>query len=118
MTARKMPVRTHEFNLNGDWTGWNFTAKVNIPLGTFERLQTGKFTEITDVLAGILIDWNFVDESGEPLKAIRKEQGENGKEIEMEVVGPCLETVRLLPVDLGTIVLREITTYIRELPNN
>jgi len=127
MTARKMPVRTHEFELSDDWAGWKFTAKTNIPLGTFERLQTGRFTEVTDVLASILVDWNFVDEEGEPLKALNpKWKNPNGnlssvklpsEEIPQFLTGPCLETVRLLPIDLGTLIMRTVTEHIQILPN-
>ena len=69
----KMPIRTHEFELNGEYIGWKFTARINIPVGTIEQLQTGKMSDIALGLSDILLNWNFVDENGEALKAYRKE---------------------------------------------
>ena len=67
MTERKMPIKTATIALNGDWLGWEFTARTNPPLKLFGDLASGEFDRIIASLAKVLISWNFVDEEGLPL---------------------------------------------------
>ena len=109
----KMPIRTHDFELTGDYTEWKFTARTNIPVGTIEQLQTGKMSDIVLGLSDILLSWNFVDENGEDLKAYHSENGGNKEEL---ITGPCIETIRLRPGDLLVSVTTAIAEHIQTLP--
>jgi hypothetical protein len=61
---RKMPVKARVIELDDEWLGWSFTARMNPPVRIFEDIISGEFARITDGLALIIIDWNFVDEEG------------------------------------------------------
>lgn len=68
----RMPVKTQEIALDGDWAGWRFTVQRNAPLDVLLRLEELK-SDASDlgaliaVLPAIIIRWNFVDTQGEPL---------------------------------------------------
>ena len=95
----KMPVRKQNFELDGDYEGWKFTARINMPMGVLERMGTGKISEINLALSDIALEWNFVDEEGEYLG------------------NPCLDTVRLLPSDLAISMANLITNAVQKVPN-
>lgn len=68
----RMPVKTKEIDLDGEWAGWKFTVKRNAPLDVLLRIEdlktdTANLGGLIDVLPEIVIRWNFVDEAGEPL---------------------------------------------------
>lgn len=81
--ARKLPVKTKVIALSGDYEGWHFTARTNPPLGLILELQErGGVQELMTFLQAVVLDWDFVDESGEPLGP------------------PSRETLKRLPSDL------------------
>lgn len=65
--GRRMPVRTEDFELTGDWVGWAFTAKTSLSMGAGEDLTSGDFERIKKTLAEIIVTWNFVDSEGKAL---------------------------------------------------
>lgn len=64
---RKMPVKTRQIELDGDFAGWEFTARTNPSIAVLEKLQSGKFGMICEALGETVLAWNFVDEEGEAL---------------------------------------------------
>lgn len=64
---RKMPIRTKEIALNGDWAGWTFTGRTNPTMSVLDNLISGNYGRIIEALDQLVIGWNFVDEQGEPL---------------------------------------------------
>ena len=94
MIERKMPIKTATISLNGDYEGWEFTARINPPLRIFGDLSSSEFDRITSALSEVLLSWNFVDEQGVSL-------GE-----------PSEETVGELPVDLATLVASEFAEQV------
>lgn len=64
---RMMPVKSRTIELTEDWDGWQFTARTNPSIGVFEKLQSGDFGLICEALGETILDWNFVDESGDSL---------------------------------------------------
>lgn len=68
----KMPVRTKDIALGGEWDGWTLTVRRNAPLDVVLRLQglatdEGSLAGLIATLPDIIIRWNFVDEQGAPL---------------------------------------------------
>lgn len=63
----KMPVRTKEIKLDGEYKGFTFEANLAIPMKIFSYIQTGQWGLIQMALRQILISWNFNDEEGNPL---------------------------------------------------
>lgn len=64
---RKMPIRSKEITLNGDWAGWTFTGRTNPTMATLDDLISGNYGRIIDALDKLVSSWNFVDEEGQPL---------------------------------------------------
>jgi hypothetical protein len=69
MTERRLPIKTREIKLTGEWEGWNFTARMNPPLDTFFDITSGDLARLVSGIASILIAWNFVDTEGNALLA-------------------------------------------------
>lgn len=70
--AMKMPVRTKEIALGGEWDGWTLTVRRNAPLDVVLRLQglatdEGSLAGLIATLPDIIVRWNFVDTAGAPL---------------------------------------------------
>lgn len=80
---RKMPVRSRRVELDGDFEGWWFEVRVNAPLGVLDDLSTGRYGLVIQALKRIVLDWNFVDEGGEPLGP--GEDGYPTEELPMEL---------------------------------
>jgi len=97
---RKMPIKTAEIKLEGDWEGWNFTARTNPTLGTFADAASGDFDRMAAALSAMVTGWDFVDEEGNPLPQ-PKEEG----------------ATSLLPLDLTSTVISSIMDRIAKLPN-
>lgn len=97
---RKLPVKTAQFDLNGDYEGWNFTARVNPPIGVLRLIVSGEIDKIVSALSQTILDWNFVDERGRAL----------GK--------PSEETIDLLPVDMLTQMAQMLADGIGNVPKN
>jgi hypothetical protein len=66
---RRMPVRTATIVLNSEYEGWQATMRTNPPLRVYEEMQSGTVERVKVALAGVIVDWNFVDEAGEALPA-------------------------------------------------
>jgi hypothetical protein len=66
-TIRKLPIRTRLIELDEEWAGWSFTARMNPPLVVFEQIGSGDLSIIAQALAQILISWNYVDTLGNAL---------------------------------------------------
>ena len=64
---KPMPVKTDTIELDGDYEGWEFEARLNPPLKVFGDLSSGEFARISPALAKIAIRWNFLNEDGTPL---------------------------------------------------
>ena len=94
---RRMPIKLETFQLSGDYEGWEFTARVNPPVGILDELQSGDSERVYSVLSWLIKKWNFVDEDGKPLG------------------DPSPETIRQLPLDLLFMILDKITDKIGEL---
>lgn len=108
--ARKMPVRTREIHLNDEWEGWSFTARVNPPMGIISDMSSGEIDLITESIAKIIVDWNFVDEDGNPLPIPKDIQDENGS-----IIQKAVDTVRLIPIDLLTVVSQAFSEEVAKL---
>jgi hypothetical protein len=61
----KMPVRTRLIECDGDYAGFHAAMRVNISMLTLEVLSKGE--DIYPTVAALIQDWNFVDESGQPI---------------------------------------------------
>lgn len=77
---RRMPVRTKRIDLDGDFDGWWFEVRTNVPAGTLLKLQgmqedesaaLDNLAHVLDFIAGIVIAWNFVDEYGADIPVCR-----------------------------------------------
>lgn len=65
---RRMPVRTITVALQGDYEGFTVTMRSNPPLRTFTEIQSNAdFESLRKIVATLVIDWNFVDEEGQPI---------------------------------------------------
>lgn len=64
-----MPVRTRVATLDGDYAGWNATLRTNPPMRVLTEFSSGQFDRILSALREVVIDWDFVDEEGQPLPA-------------------------------------------------
>lgn len=111
--TRKMPVRTKEIHLNGDWEGWTFTARTNPPMGIISDMSSGDIDLITGSIAKIIIDWNFVDEEGNALPVPKDVFDDNG-----EVLQTAVGIVRSIPVDLLTVVSQSYSEEVAKLSPN
>lgn len=63
----KLPIKTAKLSLSGDYEGWECTVRTNPPLRVFRMLQSDLAEDVIAALAVIILDWNFVDEEGNPL---------------------------------------------------
>jgi hypothetical protein len=65
--ALKMPVKMAKIKLDGDYEGFEFTARTNYSVGMAEEITSGDVGRMIDAFAVIVTDWNFVDEDGKSL---------------------------------------------------
>lgn len=71
----KMPSRIETIALDGNWEGWEFTLRLSIKVGEFERLeevtQGASHVEAVRAMVSFLVErligWNFEDEEGRPI---------------------------------------------------
>jgi hypothetical protein len=95
---RKLPIKTNELKLTGEWEGWDCTVRTNPPISVFADIASGDFDRIVRGIAKIITKWNFVDENG-------------------ELFGPpTLDTVNELPVELITAVANGYVGELTKLP--
>jgi len=95
---RRLPIKTKEIELNGDYAGWTLTVRTNPPISAFGHIASGEFDRIVLGLSRIVRVWNFVDENGDPLEA------------------PSQETIGELPLDLLTAIANKYVTELSALP--
>jgi hypothetical protein len=100
MEQRKLPIKTRDIELTGDYEGWHFTARTNPPMRVLTDLSSGDLNLITEALGGVIVDWNFVDEEGKAM------------------ANPSPEAVRELPVDLAMEVARSFSVEVGKLGGN
>ncbi len=62
-----LPVITKTIELEAPFEGWQFEARINPKLRTVSKLSSGQTDKILEGLGELVIDWNFVDEEGNPL---------------------------------------------------
>lgn len=70
--VRRMPVKTQRIELDGEYTGWWFTVRTNVPWSVLERMQKaeGQLSVVRETLGDVICgEWNFVDEAGNALPA-------------------------------------------------
>jgi hypothetical protein len=95
---RKLPVKRQETSLDGDYEGWKFTFITNPPMGILRRITSGELDDIMFGVGEMVVDWNFVDEEGEPLG------------------DPSPKTMDLLPIDLLVLMAQEIAEKVGQVP--
>lgn len=64
---RKMPIRSKEIELSGEWAGWKFTGRINPPMQSISDIMSGRYDLIIAGLTEVVLTWNFTDENGNPL---------------------------------------------------
>lgn len=67
MNTRLRPVRKAQITLPEPYEGWTATVRTNIPMTCYERLSSGDWDEKIAALAETVLEWNFVDDAGEPV---------------------------------------------------
>jgi hypothetical protein len=67
IAPRAAPVRTAEVVLDGDYEGWRAVVRTNHRFGVLLDMESGDTERVVAALAKIVLEWNFVDEEGEPL---------------------------------------------------
>lgn len=60
-------VRTAQLDLGGDYEGWLVTMRVNPSLAVWEDFSSGDTERYDRALSVLVLDWNFVDDEGQPL---------------------------------------------------
>ncbi|HET7183002.1 MAG TPA: hypothetical protein VFI15_12290, partial [Candidatus Limnocylindrales bacterium] len=95
--TRRMPVRTQRIDLDGDFDGWWFECRVNVPAGTLlllagvtegDAAALANLSCVLNFLAAIVVGWNFVDEDGADLPVGRA----GCDRLPPELVQACMET--------------------------
>ena len=64
---RKAVVKSRKVELSGDWEGWWFITRTNPPMQVIADLLSGNLDRMMEACKGIVLEWNFVDENGDPL---------------------------------------------------
>ena len=95
---RKLPIKTTELKLTGEWEGWDCTVRTNPPVSVFADIASGDFDRIVSGIAKIIRKWNFVDEEG------------------IAFAEPSLATVGELPIELITVVANSYVSELTKLP--
>ncbi|MFA6016440.1 MAG: hypothetical protein WC742_15385 [Gallionellaceae bacterium] len=100
LIGRQEPVKTREMSLEGEYEGWEFSARTNPPISAFGDVASGDFDRIVTGLAKILRGWNFVDENG------------------VELPPPDATVIRERPLDLLTAIANKYVTELSTLSPN
>lgn len=113
--VRKLPVRTADINLDGEFEGWQLSIRTSPPLGKWieslqrvldsqdgeeeanPRAQTSGVLAMLDLIALVLVRWNFVDEEGNDIEATRDGLG-------------------MLPLELISLVFDKVTATVGQAP--
>jgi hypothetical protein len=71
--AKRPTVRTVQITVSeGDFAGWEATARADFPAGILADLQSGDLGRIIDALDTIVLDHNFPDSSDEVAATMRE----------------------------------------------
>ena len=65
---KKLQIKTEIVELDGDYAGWKFTARVNPPMRVVRDISSGDIERIMPALASVITEWNFIDENGVPFE--------------------------------------------------
>ena len=65
---RRAPVKRATVVLAGDYPGWTCQMRTNPRFSALNDLQSGDFDRVGHALASLCIEWDFVDEDGQPLR--------------------------------------------------
>ena len=117
----KMPRRTAEIEMDGEYEGFKFTALISAPTSIFSYLNTANWDLIQAAAKHVVLSWNFVDEEGNPLPqpqemvpaldvngdpvVIPVSPSDNGQAVEQPILIPA---VALVPLDLCVSMLRKV----------
>ena len=65
--ALRTAVRTGRVELGGDYEGWYATMRTNPTVSVWEDFASGDNERFDEALKILVLDWNFVDDQGQPL---------------------------------------------------
>ena len=97
----KLPIKTRTYAIAGEYEGWEFTSRVNPPLGIFlEKLEAIQKSDSTnpisvappvfDLLEMVVTAWNFRDENGNDLPVNR----DGLKQLPLELLLAMVEAIK------------------------
>ena len=81
---RRLPIKTETVELDGEYEGWNMVVRTNVGFGKFidaitaiqeiniESPPKQHTSAMYDMLELVIVEWNFVDEAGNPIKPDRE----------------------------------------------
>ena len=100
---RRMPVHSRLVKMDGEWVGWEFTARMNPKVKVIDGLLSAendqaRFGQVVEALSQVLVSWNFVDEEGESMPP------------------PSSDSVRELPTDLLGEVANKYIEVLSQVP--
>lgn len=100
---RRMPVHSQLVKMDGEWVGWEFTARMNPKVKVIDGLLSAendqaRFGQVVEALSQVLVSWNFVDEEGEDMPS------------------PSSDSVRELPTDLLGEVANKYIEVLSQVP--
>ena len=125
----KMPKRTREIELDGDYEGFKAEVDLGMPMFVYSYINTGQWHLIQHALQRIIVKWNFVDTEGNPLPQPNEmvpvldadgnpltilAQDENGEQVQKPMKLPG---ITFIPVELGMIIVRKVTEQVMSVPN-
>ena len=93
--AKRPATRTvHVTIAEGDFAGWECTARADFPASVLADLQSGDIGSIVDALGRIITDHNFPDEHDEIAETMREVDPYEGL---LEVAGEVFTQLAKLP---------------------
>ncbi|MCK9597600.1 MAG: hypothetical protein M0R06_01090 [Sphaerochaeta sp.] len=98
----KLPVKKVDIALAGDYEGFTLTIRKNFTTEQFDAIvaarETGKFSEMRNAMAGLILSWNFADEDGKSLP-----------------IGA--ESFKILPVEMVSEIFTKMSEAVFTVPN-
>ncbi len=99
---RRAPIRSAELDLeNYGFPGWKVTVRTNPHWGVIEDMTAQDMVIVREALSTVVLDWNFVDEEGEPLVLPQEDQS----------------VLRRVPTDIIQALLGAYLDKVTEVPN-
>lgn len=113
--VRKLPIKTASAELEGDYEGWNFTFRVNPPMGKWVSIleQVSSFDEenqktivpfsngLLNVVEALVTSWDFVDENGKSLELCRDSVHSLPNDLIVAMFGKIMEGVSQAPLAIN-----------------